>query len=183
MSRPILTTERLLLAELTPADAPFILELVNEHDFIANIRDAGVRSEADAVRYIEDGPRASYAQNGFGLWRVEDRASGEPVGICGLLKRDWLEDPDIGYAVLERFRGRGYAVEAARAVMDWARREKGLARVVAITSLTNDASGAVLEKAGFRFEGVVTPPGQGESRLYAWDAARADARAAPAKAG
>ena len=103
--RPILTTSRLVLHELSAADAPFILELVNQPDFIANIRDSGVRDEADAVRYIEDGPRASYAQHGFGLWRVENRKTGGPVGICGLLKRDWLDDPDIGYAVLERFRG------------------------------------------------------------------------------
>jgi RimJ/RimL family protein N-acetyltransferase len=175
VTEPILTTERLALADLTPADAAFILELVNEPDFIANIRDAGVRDEAGAVRYIEDGPRASYAQNGFGLWRVDERDTGAPVGICGLLKRDWLADPDIGYAILERFRGRGYAVEAARAVMDWARREKGLKRVVAITSLTNAASGAVLEKAGFRSAGLIAPPGQGESKLYAWQEAEGGA--------
>jgi len=172
VAETILSTQRLALAELTPGDARFILELVNEPDFIANIRDAGVRDEAGAVGYIEAGPRASYAANGFGLWRVDERESGEPVGICGLLKRDWLADPDIGYAILERFRGRGYAVEAARAVMEWALREKGIGRIVAITSLGNATSGAVLEKIGFRFEGLVTPPGQGESKLYAWEAGR-----------
>jgi [ribosomal protein S5]-alanine N-acetyltransferase len=168
---PILTSERLALAELTPADAPFILELVNEPDFIANIRDAGVRTQADAVRYIEDGPRASYAQHGFGLWRVDERETGQPIGICGLLKRDWLDDPDIGYAILERFRGRGYAVEAARAVLDWARRETGLTRIVAITAPGNAASGAVLKRLGFGFAGPVVPPGaDGPSNFYAWEA-------------
>ena len=176
MSEPILTSERLTLSELTPADAAFILELVNEPDFIANIRDAGVRSEADAVGYIESGPRASYAQHGFGLWRIDERASGQPVGICGLLKRDWLDDPDIGYAVLERFRGRGYAVEAARAVMDWGRREKGLRRIVAITSPGNEASGAVLNRIGLARAGEVTAPGaQQPSRLYVWEAGAAAA--------
>jgi RimJ/RimL family protein N-acetyltransferase len=171
LSDPILTTQRLSLSELTPADAAFILELVNEPDFIANIRDAGVRSEEDAVGYIESGPRASYAQHGFGLWRVDERASGAPIGICGLLKRDWLEDPDVGYAILERFRGRGYAVEAARATLDWGRREKGLTRIVAITSPGNHASGAVLNKTGLDYVGPVVAPGADKpSNLYAWEA-------------
>ena len=169
-------THHLSLAELTAADAAFILELVNEPDFIANIRDAGVRSEADAVGYIESGPRASYAQHGFGLWRIDERANGQPVGICGLLKRDWLDDPDIGYAIIERFRGRGYAVEAARAVMDWGRREKGLRRIVAITSPGNEASGAVLNRVGLTDAGTVTAPGaEQHSRLYVWEAGAAAA--------
>lgn len=171
LPEPILTTGRLSLSELTPSDAPFILELVNEPDFIANIRDSGVRDEADAGGYIETGPRASYAQHGFGLWRIDDRATGAPVGICGLLKRDWLDEPDVGFAVLERFRGVGYASEATRAALEWGRREKGLGRIVAIVSPHNAASAAVLEKAGMRFEAVVEPPDGRQVRLFAWEAA------------
>jgi RimJ/RimL family protein N-acetyltransferase len=172
VSDVIVSTGRLAMRPLTLADAAFILQIVNEPDFIANIRDSGVRTLEDAERYLTDGPLASYAQHGFGLWRVEVRGTGQVVGMCGLLKRDTLPDPDIGFAFLEPVRGRGYATEAARATLDWGRREKGLARIVAITAPHNAASAAVLEKAGMRFEALVEMP-HGPSRLFAWPAADA----------
>jgi RimJ/RimL family protein N-acetyltransferase len=97
------------------ADAAFVVELLNDPSFLQHIGDKGVRTEADACRYLETGPLASYARHGFGLLRVGLRESGEPVGMCGLLKRDWLPDPDIGFALLPRFWRRGYALEAASA--------------------------------------------------------------------
>jgi [ribosomal protein S5]-alanine N-acetyltransferase len=145
-------TERLTLRELAEGDERFILELLNEPDFLRNIGDRGVRDEAAAARYIADGPRASYARNGFGLYCVT--RNDEPIGICGLLKRDTLADVDIGFAFLERFRGDGYALEAATAVMGQAI-DRGLPRVVAITVDDNASSIRLLEKLGMQFERVV----------------------------
>ncbi len=165
---PTLFTPRLTLRELIPADAPFIHVLLNDPDFIRFIADRGVRTVDDAVRYIEEGPRAMYARHGVGLMLVALREGGEPVGICGLLRRDGLDDPDLGFAFLPEHRGKGYAAEAAAATLTWGRTALGLGRVVAITSLDNDASGRLLEKLGFRFERVVTLPGGVEElRLYA----------------
>jgi RimJ/RimL family protein N-acetyltransferase len=151
----ILETDRLTLRHLCTDDAAFLLELLNDPAFIRNIGDKGVRTEDDARRYIETGPRESYARFGFGLYRVEITQTGEPIGMCGLLKRDYLADADIGYAFLPRFWSKGYAFESAAAVMRHARETLGIARVVAIVSSDNMGSIKVLEKLGLRFERMI----------------------------
>ena len=147
----ILETERLTLREFTADNAEFILELVNEPSFIQNIGDRGVRTLPDAVRYIEAGPVSSYARNGFGLYLVQLKESGTSIGMCGLIKRDALDDVDIGYAYLPKFWSKGYAVEAVLAVKEQGR-SLGLKRLVAITNPANTGSIRVLEKIGFTFE-------------------------------
>jgi [ribosomal protein S5]-alanine N-acetyltransferase len=163
----ILETERLILRQMRAEDAEFILELVNEAAFIRNIGDKGVRTLDDARNYILTGPVASYAKFGFGLYLVALRETGEAIGICGLLKRDSLEDVDIGFAFLERFRRKGFAYESAAAVMGYGRNELGLKRIVAITSADNEGSMRVLEKIGLRFEKMIRMPGSDEdTRLF-----------------
>ena len=147
-------SERLTLRPLDLNDAGFIFELVNEPSFLQNIGDRGVRTLSDAEKYIENGPLASYAKNGFGLLAVTLKETGEPIGMCGLIKRDALEDVDIGYAFLPRFWLKGYAVEAARAVMGTAK-ALGLKRVVAIVDPANSGSIRVLERLGMSFEKMI----------------------------
>ena len=145
-----------------------MLELLNEPAFIKNIADRGVRTIEDARQYLASGPVANYEQNGFGMYAVELKESGVPVGVCGLVKREGLEDVDIGYAFLERFWSNGYAYESASAVLDYGRDVLGLERIVAITTPDNRGSIRVLEKIGLRFEKMITLPGyEGESRLFA----------------
>jgi RimJ/RimL family protein N-acetyltransferase len=158
----LIETERLSIRRMNEADAPFILELVNEPAFIKNIADRGVRNLDDARNYIANGPLAMYERYGFGLFAVELKESGEPIGMCGLLKRDSLEDVDLGYAIFERHWGKGYASEAARAVVDYGRKTFGLKRILAITSQDNDGSINVLKKMGFQFEKLITMPGDDE---------------------
>jgi RimJ/RimL family protein N-acetyltransferase len=163
----ILETERLILRQMRAEDGEFIFELVNEAAFIRNIGDKGVRTLDDARNYILTGPVASYAKFGFGLYLVALRETGEAIGICGLLKRDSLEDVDIGFALLERFRKKGFAYEAAAAVMGYGRNALGLKRIVAITSADNEGSMRVLEKIGLRFEKMIRMPGSDEdTRLF-----------------
>jgi [ribosomal protein S5]-alanine N-acetyltransferase len=152
---PPIETSRLVLRELVDADAAFILELVNDPGWLRHIGDKGVRNLDDARAYITDGPRASYARHGFGLWRVERKADGTPIGLCGLLKRDTLTDVDIGYAFLPAHVGQGYAFEAAGAALAHARDAAGLRRIVAIVSPGNDASIRLLEKLGFAREATL----------------------------
>ncbi|HEY5884220.1 MAG TPA: GNAT family N-acetyltransferase [Pyrinomonadaceae bacterium] len=154
MNGLILETDRLRLRRLAPADAWFIFELVNEPSFIQNIGDRNVRNEADAVQYIQNGPMASYERYGFGLYCVELKESAVPIGICGPLKRDTLEHPDIGFAFLPRFWGQGYAIESATAVMKYSREVLGLDEIAAITTPTNEPSIKLLEKLGFKFQQV-----------------------------
>jgi RimJ/RimL family protein N-acetyltransferase len=151
----LLETDRLSLRQLSADDAEFILDLVNQPSFVKNIGDKGVRTKADAVAYIQNGPVASYKRFGFGLNLVELKGSDIPIGICGLLKRDSLPDVDIGFAFLPAFWSRGYAVESAAAVMDHGRDVLGIGRIVAITAPGNQGSIKVLEKIGFKFEGMI----------------------------
>ena len=151
----ILETERLNLRQFISDDAAFILELVNDPSFIQNIGDRGVRSLEDAQRYLETGPIASYARNGFGLWLVQLKETGESIGMCGLIKRDSLEDVDIGYAFLPKFWSKGYAFESALAVREYGHKTTGLNRLVAITDPANAGSIRVLEKIGMKFEKMI----------------------------
>ncbi len=154
----VLETRRLRLRRLSIADDGFMLALLNEPSFIANIGDRGVRTLEDARRYIEQGAVASYAAHGYGLYLVELRETGEPIGICGLVKRDYLADADVGFALLPRFWSQGYACESAAAVKAHAFETLGLPRVLAIASPGNAGSIRVLEKIGLRFRATMRPP-------------------------
>ena len=146
-----LETDRLTVRRFVADDAGFILELLNQPSFIQFIGDKGVRSVDDAKNYIATGPVASYQQHGFGLYLVALKNK-TPIGMCGVLKRESLPDPDLGFAFLPDHWGKGYAFEAASAVLDQARDVFRLTRILAITSLDNDASIKLLEKLGFQFE-------------------------------
>ena len=163
----VIETNRLVLRRLSPDDAEFINELLNQPSFLRYIGDKEVRNSVDAVRYIQTGPLASYERFGFGLYLVELKETGVPIGICGLLKRDSLPDVDIGFAFLPNFWSQGYAFESASAVMTYGRDVLGLRRIVAITSPDNDPSIRILEKIGLRFEGLIKlSEDQSEVRLF-----------------
>ena len=149
----MLETDRLRLRCLSAVDdAAFILRLLNDESFLRYIGDRGVRTTEDAERYILDGPVDSYTQNGYGLYCVELAETGEATGICGLVKRPSLADPDIGFAFLPEFRARGLAFEAARAVLAHAHDELGFRRILAIVSPGNERSERLLLKLGMRYE-------------------------------
>jgi RimJ/RimL family protein N-acetyltransferase len=161
-------TERLLLRWLNAGDSTFILELLNEPSWLRYIGDKDVKTIQDAERYIESGPVEMYRRLGFGLYLVELKENGAPIGICGLIKREALLDVDLGFAFLPRFWSNGYAFESASAVMSYARRALGLSRIVAILSPDNHRSAKLLEKLGFRLDSTVRlKPGGDELKLYA----------------
>ena len=162
----ILETERLVLREVARADAAFLLELLNSPGFLENIGDRGVRDEAQARDYIAERVLGSYRDHGFGMWLTERKSDGRPVGLAGLVRRDGLDCPDVGYAFVQKAWGQGYAQEAAAAVLHHARARLGLARLAAITSPENHASMAVLRKIGFTYEGMITLPGAERESTY-----------------
>ena len=166
----VVATDRLVLRRLSTDDAEFILELLNEPSFLRFIGDKGVRTLDDAREYILRGPVDSYERNGFGLYLTVLKEGGVPIGICGLLKRESLEDVDVGFAFLPRFWSRGFAFESASAVMAYGRSALGLKRIVAVTDPDNDGSIRVLEKLGLRFEKMVRLSEDGpEIKLFASD--------------
>jgi RimJ/RimL family protein N-acetyltransferase len=167
-------TARLVLRELRDGDAPFILELLTSASFRRWIGERGVHDLATARAYVAQGPGASYARHGFGLWLIERRVDAAAIGLCGLLQRDDLDDVDIGYALLDRYAGQGYAFEAARACLAWAQR-RGFTRVVAIVRPDNERSIDLLERLGLRFERRLPDDAAGQAlALYGRSAAPFD---------
>lgn len=166
----VIETARLDIRELSVDDHEFILRLLNEPSFLQFIGDRGVRNPDDARRYLVNGPVASYERHGFGLYLVELKEGGIPIGMCGLIKRESLADVDVGFAFLPQFWSKGYASESASAVMAHARGALGLGRIVAIVSPDNAGSIRVLEKLGFVFERMIQLPGdEVEIKLFGSD--------------
>lgn len=162
----VLETDRLLLRPFTADDGEFTLTLVNESSFLRYIGDKKVRNLEDARQYILSGPAASYQRHGFGLYLVELRESHTPIGMCGLLKRAELSDPDIGFAFLPDYWNQGFAFEAAVAVLQDADQRLRLRRILAITSLDNEASIKLLERLGFGFEDLIKLSGGEQVKLF-----------------
>ena len=169
MPADILATPRLRLRTADLDDADFYLALVNDPGFLEHIGDRGIRTREDAVQALLEGPIAMQEMRGHSLYVVELKDSGEPIGMCGLIKRETLDGVDIGYAYLAPYCGRGYAYEAGMAVLALAP-ALGLSRVLAITSPNNLASNGLLRKMGMRFERFVhLVPGDAGSNLYSLD--------------
>ncbi|MFN0037150.1 MAG: GNAT family N-acetyltransferase [Saprospiraceae bacterium] len=163
--KKIIETHRLLIREFNLSDAPFIVALLNSPGWLRFIGDRGVHTEEDAQNYLLNGPMKSYQANGFGLWRVSLKSDDSPIGMCGLLKRDTLDDPDIGFAMLPEFAQNGYAFEMADATMRLAKTDFDMGRVVAITDAENERSIALLLKIGLAFEKTIQFPGADETLL------------------
>jgi len=151
----IAETSRLRIRELTVDDAEFILDLVNQPSFLANIGDKGVRNLDDARAFILEGPWASHRDRGYGQFMVERKDGGEPIGVCGILHRESLGVSDVGGAFLPKYWGQGFAYEAACAVRDYGRTTLGIENIVGLTSKANISSIRVLEKLGMKFEKTV----------------------------
>ena len=150
-----LETSRLQLRWLELGDAEFIYHLVNDPEWLRFIGDKRVSNLDDARTYIEEGPRAMYREQGFGLNRLALRDGDTPIGICGLLQRDSLADCDLGFALLPGYRSQGYAFEAACAILQYGFGELDKDRIVAIVSAGNQASIGLLTRLGFQREGKI----------------------------
>jgi len=152
----VIETERLVLRKFAVTDASFIFELLNSPKWLQYIGDRGIKSVSDAQDYLVNGPLKSYATYGFGLYLINLQNAGTPIGMCGLIKRNYLEDVDIGYALLPQYEGNGYAYEIASATAAYAFNELQLLKLAAITDLHNERSVKLLEKMGFIFKEKIT---------------------------
>lgn len=165
----VIETNRFNLRHFGPGDAGFILQLVTDPAWRHYIGDRGIETVEQATGYIEDKLIDLYRRLGFGLYCVERKTDLVPIGMCGLVRRDWLEDADLGFAFLPEHRGMGYALESASAVLEWARRDLGLARLAAISTPDNAPARKLLEALGFQARGTVRPaPDEPELRLFEW---------------
>lgn len=158
-----LVTDRLRLRWMTEDDAGLMLAIWNDPGFIRHVTDRGIRTVPEARRAMHEGIFRQYSELGYGPYALEPVEGGAPLGICGLFKREYLEDPDLGYTLLPGYRGQGFALEAARAVLAHAREHLGCPRVRAIVAPTNTRSTRLLSKLGMRFEETLRRPEDTES--------------------
>jgi RimJ/RimL family protein N-acetyltransferase len=166
----VIETPRLLIRWLEVGDAAFIYNLVNDPTWIRYIGDKKVSNLEDAITYIETGPVEMYRNLGFGLNHLSLKEDDTPIGICGLLKRETLDEVEIGFALLPEFRGQGYASEAATTVLEYSCTRLGISRIVAILTPDNLASRKLLCKLGFEFENSFKKePNSDSLDLYAFN--------------
>lgn len=151
----ILETERLILRKFVLADAPFILELLNTPSWLQFIGDKNVRNLVDAENYLKNGSLKSYEENGFGFYLVGEKSTQKPIGMCGFIKRQELEDVDLGFAFLPDYIGKGFGYETAKATLEYGKDVLKFKRIVAIVDQRNLPSNALLQKLGFVFEKTI----------------------------
>jgi [ribosomal protein S5]-alanine N-acetyltransferase len=160
----MLETDRLTIRRITEEDAAFMLAMLNDPGFLANIGDRGVRTIEEAQDYVRVRILGSYEANGFGMLRVALKESDEAIGTVGFVRRDGLDGPDLGFAFLAAHVGKGYGHEAAGALLGSA---PDMRPLYAITALDNDWSAALLVKLGFVETGRVRIPAHpDDSRLF-----------------
>ena len=165
MLSSVIETPRLILKEFTTEDSDFIIELLNSPGWLKYIGSRDIKTQEDAVNYIENRIRRSYLESGFGFYLMVIRASGAKAGMCGLVKRDSLDEIDIGFALLPQYENFGYAYESADAVMNFAKDKLKLYRLAAITVPYNSSSIKLLEKLGMKFEKTINLPDDQEALM------------------
>ena len=148
------------------SDGAFFFRLLNDPSWLENIGDRGIRSDADAENYIERAIWSQYQAHGYGMYVVQLKSTSSPIGVCGLIKRDFLSAPDLGFALLPDYVGQGYAFEAARGLMSHAKSELGIGRLYAIAKRGNGRSVRLLDRLGFRHEGPFVTPQEVTVELY-----------------
>jgi RimJ/RimL family protein N-acetyltransferase len=162
----IANTERLIIREIEESDSAFMNALLNSPGFIKYIGDRGVRTDDDARVFIRERYQKSYLDNGYGLYVVALKEDKTQVGICGFVRRDTLPGPDLGFAFLPEFEGKGFGTESSKAVLTFGREKLGFERVLAITTLDNSASIKLLENLGFTFDKTMESPDSETLRLF-----------------
>jgi RimJ/RimL family protein N-acetyltransferase len=169
MKKYILKTERLRLREFNLHDSEFIIELFNSPGWLKFIGDRKVKTIAQAQYYLEHGPIKSYRENGYGLYLVVKKDDDKSIGMCGILNRDTLDHPDIGFAFLPNYNGKGYALEIANATMIYAKEKLSIPRITAITLPQNYKSIKLLEKMGLKYHKRFVFPNSKEELLLFMD--------------
>lgn len=150
-------TNRLLTTKFTENDATFFYKLANSPNWIRYIGDRGLKTVTDAQLYLKEDTLKSYTEFGFGFYKLQLKENGELIGTSGLVKRDWLEYVDIGFALLPEYEGKGFGFEASEEILKLAKNQFHLNKILAITLPTNKKSVKLIEKLGLVFEKRVKP--------------------------
>jgi RimJ/RimL family protein N-acetyltransferase len=152
MDCPALETERLLLRPFREADVEPLFALMQDRDVVRYVGERRIPTRQETWRSVA-GWIGHWALRGYGLWAIEERASGELIGRTGLINPlDW-PGPEVGYLLGKRWWGHGYATEAARAAMDWGFDRIGFDRLISLIDPANLPSIAVADRLGETLRG------------------------------
>ena len=155
-------TANLSVREFNLDDSDFIYDLVNTDGWKRFIGDRNVSDREGALNYIKTALLDSYTKNGYGGWCVSIKETNEPIGMCGLFPRDFLEYPELGFAFMPHVQGRGFAYESARGAINYIRGNYTLKGLSATTKLDNTRSQNLLDRLGFTQLPNITIPGKTE---------------------
>lgn len=144
-------SDRLWIRPTTEEDAAFILEVFTSDKALRFIGDRNIRTEADARTFIRNRPLTQLKHCGFSNYTLVEKERGVKVGVAGLYARPTLDLVDLGYALLPKYEGNGFAREASRVLMDVARSHFEMEQLCAITHPDNKASTRLLESLGFEY--------------------------------
>jgi RimJ/RimL family protein N-acetyltransferase len=154
----IAETERLIISKVNLQDAPFFLELMNTPHWLKYIGDRNIKTEQDAEEHLKKGILKSYKDYGFGFYKLLlKEENNKIIGISGLVKREQLEDIDIGFGFLPEYEGKGFGYEAAVEIMNLAEHTLKFKRVLAITNPINKNSIKLLKKLGLTYKKNINP--------------------------
>jgi RimJ/RimL family protein N-acetyltransferase len=163
-----LLTKRLVISELSQDDSHFICELCNSPGWIKYIGDRNIKNENDAYKMLQERYLPAYKDTGFGMYKVSLRENKKPIGMCGFMQRDYLDYPDLGFAILPEYTRKGYTMEASFILMDLIKKNWGLKRLYGVTYSNNKNSQNLLKKLGFRLDNEIKIP-DSAGVLYRFD--------------
>lgn len=146
----MIETSRLNLRFCQLGDEQFVYHMYNQAECIRFIGDKGITDLEKARSYLNDNLIASYQNWGYGLYIMELKDTKQPIGLCGLVNREYLPIPDLGFALRNEFAGQGYAQEACKAVLIYCRDILGINELLAITKPDNTRSNRLLTSLGFK---------------------------------
>ncbi|WP_343110359.1 GNAT family N-acetyltransferase [Mucilaginibacter sp.] len=162
MSNVLFESDNLRMRRFLASDKAFVFELLNTPAWKKFIGDRNIHTLVDALNYIQKGPLSLYEKYGFGPWIVELKFTEDVIGMCGLFKRDYLDQPDLGFAFLPGYEGRGLAYEACIASLSYIKSNYTFDKLYAITTDDNVRSRRLLERCGFLNSGtIISTEGEG----------------------
>lgn len=164
-----LESKRLLIRDTFVSDAPFYFELFNDPDWIKFISDKNLKSVEETEVYLKDILFKNSKTGGLGFFTVILKETGEPIGTSTALQREKLDYIDIGYGFLPKGRGKGYAIEATKLIIQYVREKFNQKKVYAFTVPENEKSQNLLKKLNFKYVGLQPIFGEEEDAVYEYE--------------
>lgn len=159
-----LESKRLLIREIKISDASFYFNLFRDPDWIKFINDKKLKTVEETALFLKDFQLKQ--KKGLGYFTVILKATNKPIGVSTVLKRDALDFFDIGYGCLPIGRGKGYATEATKLIIEYVSSKFKQEKILAFTKPNNKGSQKLLKKLDFKYLGLQAVFGVDEDAVF-----------------